>query len=258
MPPSSMPRPVRSNETVNGRVTVVGSINADYVLNIARRPRSGETVTGAKVEIHDGGKGANQAVAVARCGARVTMIGCVGSDPEGERRVTGLRAEGIDVTYIHRSETLPTGAAFVTVTPDGENAIIVADGANADLTVVEVEKAARAITGADVLVVQLEIPIATVCRAIELAGPSTSVLLNCAPYRPLPKEIMTSVVIVVANEVEATRLAQTPVSSVASARRAARAIVSNGWRSVVITLGPEGAVVLAPDIDVHVPSRSAR
>src|ERR671911_2081248 len=139
-------------------VFVVGSINQDFVLSVERRPEPGETITEAQLSKSNGGKGANQAAAAALLGAGVTFLGRVGDDGFGEPLVEALADKGVDTSLIEASPHSSTGTAFITVTPDGENAITVAPGANRRLTVEDVDTASEAITEARVLVAQMEIP----------------------------------------------------------------------------------------------------
>lgn len=238
-------------------VVVVGSINVDYVMSVARAPVPGETVSDAVLELHPGGKGANQAVAVARCGAAVELVGCVGADSVGQSRVDSLAAEGVGTAYVQRAANALTGVAFIVLTPDGENAIIVAPGANAELKPMDVEEATAVLRDAKVLVAQLEVPIASVNRAAQLAGPDTVFVLNCAPYRPLSTELMKRVDILVGNETEAAGLVGRRVAGVSEATIAATELQELGARAVVITLGPDGAVVAAPDMTRHIPAPAA-
>lgn len=236
------------------RVVVVGSINVDYVMSVGRRPAPGETVSDGVLELHPGGKGANQAAAAARCGAAVEMVARVGADPIGQVRIDDLAAEGVGTAHARRVANALTGVAFITLTPDGENAITTALGANAELTREDVEEAAALIGTASVLVAQLEVPLAAVVRAVQLAGPETLVLLNCAPYRPLPAGLLGRVDVLVVNESEAAGLAGRSFDGVQGAREVAVALRALGPRAVVVTLGREGAVVLAPEVDQHVPA----
>ena len=174
-------------------MVVVGSINIDYVMSVERRPAPGETVGDAVLKLYPGGKGANQAVAAALCGASVEMVARVGSDPNGQARIGDLVVKGIGTSCVRSAAGAPTGVGFITLTPDGENAITVAPGANAELTTEDVEAAGDLIGGAAVLVAQLEVPLAAVIRAAALAGRETIFLLNCAPYRPLPNELLERV-----------------------------------------------------------------
>src|SRR3712207_4612335 len=163
-------------------VFVLGSINQDFVLRVERRPNPGETVTDAELSTHNGGKGANQAAAAAFLGASVAFLGRVGDDEFGEPLVRALEEKGIDTSLVERASGEATGAAFITVTPDGENAITVAPGANRSLTPEDVDAASEAIGDTRVLVAQMEIPVETVLRAVGLAAEmGTRPLVNLAP-----------------------------------------------------------------------------
>ncbi|MBA2693047.1 MAG: ribokinase, partial [Rubrobacter sp.] len=151
-------------------IVVVGSINRDFILKVGRRPNPGETVTNAVLSPHDGGKGANQSAAAARLGASVSFLGCVGDDGIGGPLVEALSEKGVDTSLVKIAEGVATGAAFITVTPDGENAITVAPGANRSLTPDDVDGVADTIRGSRVLVAQMEIPLETVERAVEVAA----------------------------------------------------------------------------------------
>ena len=170
-----------------GRVFVMGSINQDYVLVVDRRPGAGETVTGATLDIRPGGKGANQAVAAAVWGAAVSLLARVGDDGAADTQRRDLSARGVDVSLVKQTAGTATGAAFITVTPDGENAVTVAPGANGMLRAADVDDAADLIAGSAVLVAQLEIPLEAVAAAVEACGPHTHVLLNAAPAAPAPR-----------------------------------------------------------------------
>src|SRR2546422_6291408 len=160
-------------------VVVIGSANTDLVIRVRRLPHPGETVTGGRFEIVAGGKGANQAVAAARAGARVTFIASVGCDPFGDAALNGLRRERINTRYVARSPATPSGVALIMVGQRGENLIAVAPGWNEELLPRHIDAALPVIRAAQCLVVQLEIPLATVHRAIELANRhNVPVLLN--------------------------------------------------------------------------------
>jgi ribokinase len=239
----------------SGGVAVVGSVNVDYVLHVERRPSGGETVGGATLEIHPGGKGANQAVAVARSGAPVEMVACVGADADGELRMSQLAGEGVGLQHVRRAGTAATGAAFVSLTPDGENAIVVAPGANALLAPEDVDAALDLLGGASVLVAQLEVPVETVARAITAARPETLVVLNIAPFRQLPRDLLGRVDVLVANEGEALALLGLDAPGPAaepSPREMAEAIRDLGPRAAVVTLGARGAYVSAPGLSLAI------
>ena len=171
---------------MSGRVVVVGSINTDYVIAADRLPQPGETVLGGRLGVHPGGKGANQAVAAARAGAEVAFIGAVGSDTAGDEAVTALAAEGIDVSRIRRVDR-PTGAAIIAVGPRGENQIVVAPGANLEVTEADAAVAAE-VAGTDGIVVTgLEIPMAAVIAAtIGAAAHRMRAIVNPAPRTHCP------------------------------------------------------------------------
>ncbi len=236
-------------------VVVVGSINVDQVVRIEHRPGPGETVDDSTIEYHSGGKGANQAVAAARCGASVAMVGRVGDDPPGHAQRAALSEEALDVSCVAVTEGVPTGLAIVMVTPDGENSIIVTPGANRFLAPTDIDAAAPLIADAKVLVAQLEVPVETVEHAVAGAGAQSVVVLNSAPFRELPAPVLAATTVLVANGVEAAALAGRPVGNPDDAFDAATRIVSLGPRYAVVTLGPLGAVVLGARERAHVPAR---
>lgn len=185
---------------VTGHVVVVGSINIDLVVHADRLPAPGETVLGGRFAMHDGGKGANQAVAAARAGARVTVIGAVGTDEYGARGIAALQAEGIDISRVRRVAE-PTGVAIVAVGTRGENQIVVASGANAVIGLDEGDR--ELISHADVLLTSLEVPVATVVDALHAAHASgVTAILNPAPAHALPAEVLAMGPILTPNEHE--------------------------------------------------------
>lgn len=237
-----------------GAVVVVGSVNVDYVLHVSRRPEGGETVAAARLELHPGGKGANQSVAVARLGAGVELIARVGDDAAGRGRVAELRAEGVGVALVSPTSGVPTGTAVILLTPDGENSIVVAPGANAALRAEDLDVGGGALDDAAVVLMQLEVPLAVVARAAELAGPATTVVLNAAPYRELPPELLARVDVLVVNQSEAGALVGRRVEGVEAARAVAAECRRLGPRAVVVTLGAEGAVAAGDGLELHVPA----
>ena len=236
-------------------VFVVGSINQDFVLKVEQRPQPGETVTDAELSLHNGGKGANQAAAAALLGASVTMLGRVGSDDLGDPLVRALEEKGVDTTFVEAAEDESTGAAFITLTPDGENAITVAPGANRRIRSEDIDAASEAIGEAEILVAQMEVSAETVGRAVEIAGEvGTRVLVNLAPPMELPNETLAKLDPLVVNEHEATFLLSEKVEGVEGARSAAPDLLSFGPRSVVITLGADGAVYAEGEASEHIPA----
>jgi ribokinase len=223
-------------------VFVAGSINQDFVLNVKRRPAPGETVTDARLATHNGGKGANQSAAAALLGASVAFLGRVGDDGFGGPLVRSLADKGVDTTLVQEASDSSTGAAFITVTPDGENAITVAPGANRRLTAEDVDDASESIEEAKVLVAQMEIPPEVVLRAVEVAASGTRVLVNLAPPFGVPRRLLEKVDPLVVNEHEAAFLLGERVEGVDGALDAAPKLLSLGPGSIVVTLGEDGAV----------------
>jgi len=223
-------------------VCVVGSINMDLVVCAPRFARPGETVLGDTFDVHPGGKGANQAVAASRMGAQVSFVGCLGDDDFGSNLRGCLTSEGVDITKVRTCEKVRTGVGIITVTPDGENSIVVAPGANARFNNEDVENASSAIADADVLILQAEVPVETNLRAIEIAKKAnTAVLLNAAPAVGLPTALLRNVDALVVNRDEASTIVGDEEREV-SPSGLARRLASFGPDRVVVTLGAEGAL----------------
>jgi ribokinase len=239
------------------KVVVVGSLNMDLVVRAAHLPAQGETILGGEFLMIPGGKGANQAVAAARLGAEVAMVGRVGNDGFGQALRTNLAGESIDVTHIRTDPAASTGVALITVDDSGQNTIVVVSGANMRLTPAEVEAAFTQIGQFDVVMMQLESPIACVETASRLARQAGArTILNPAPARPLPGSLLEQIDILVLNETEASLLSGVGVSEIEGADRAARQLISQGIGSVVITLGERGALLVAgkEDEPLHFPA----
>ncbi len=227
-----------------GRVLVVGSLNMDLVIRTERVPKEGETLIGETFERFPGGKGANQAVAAARLGAHVSMIGAVGADPFGDELVAGMRQDGIDVGGVLRLAQTPTGVACILLERSGQNRIIVVAGANYALDPEWITHSRSAFEQADVVLIQLEVPMTVVERAIELASSAdVPVILNPAPAQSLSPEVLHQVSVLTPNEVEASQLTGRTVLGLDDAKEAARELLAMGVGSVVVTLGEQGAVV---------------
>lgn len=226
------------------RVVVVGSANMDMVVRAPRIPRPGETVVGSQFVMVPGGKGANQAVAAARLGAHVTFVARVGNDLFGDHNLEGYQHEGIDCRFIVRDEETPSGVALIAVDAEGQNAIVVAPGANMRLTPEDVERAEEAIAKADVVLAQLEVPIPAVTRTAELAHRhGKRMILNPAPapQQPLPAELLRHVDILTPNETEAQALCNAP--DYASPESMGQALRALGVPVIIITLGEEGVLL---------------
>ncbi len=223
-------------------IVVVGSLNEDLTVRVPRLPAPGETVLGHDHFRDTGGKGANQAVAAARLGRRVAMVGMVGSDPAGSKLIDALQGAGVEATAVGRSDAAGTGMAVITVDGSGENTIVVSPGANAMLSPGDLEAAAGLLTEAAVTLLQLEVGTDVVERAIELSG--GRVVLNPAPAQTLSEELLGSVDVLVPNQTELALLADGPIPerSGDAIRLAGRL---DGPGAVVVTLGAGGALVVA-------------
>ncbi len=225
------------------RICVVGSINMDLVVSTPALPVPGQTVLGGPFRTFAGGKGANQAVAAARAGGHVAMVGCVGADSYGMILRKELVDNCVDVSNVHIREGVATGVALIAVDPTGQNTIVVAPGANATLTLADIEQAASIISTSAVLVLQLEVPLPIVVRAAELARKSgTRVVFNPAPAMPLDNTLLKLADVLVPNETEAATLTGLQPDGWTVAEHMAHALRSRGPQSVVITLGERGAV----------------
>ena len=226
---------------MSGNVLVIGSINIDLVVTSDRLPRPGETVLGGRFAVHDGGKGANQAVAAARAGAQVTMIGAVGTDAHGDRALAALDAEGIDTTRIRRLDDQPTGVAIIAVGPRGENQIVVAPGANGTLNLDAEDHAA--IGAADVLLTNHEIPAEASLDALRAAAAAgVTAILNPAPARALSAEVLALGPILTPNEHELIVAIGNDETGAALDELASR---NRG--PIVVTQGPAGALLADGD-----------
>ncbi|NLS95710.1 MAG: ribokinase [Planctomycetaceae bacterium] len=239
----------------NARIVVVGSVNTDMVVKSERIPGPGETVTGGTFVMPAGGKGANQAVAAARLGVQVTLVARVGDDMFGRQAIENFKEEGILTDHVVLDPDNATGVALILVDQAGENCISVAPGANFAITTADVDAAADVIRKADVVLLQLEIPMAVVEHTAALAAEAgVPVILDPAPAAPLPAGLLPNVSVLTPNESEAERLTGIAVTDEASARQAAGKLLEAGARHVIITLGTKGALVQGPDLDALVPS----
>jgi ribokinase len=233
----------------SARIVVVGSANTDMVVRVPSLPRPGETVIGGAFFTARGGKGANQAVAAARAGGEVALIACLGDDTLGDETLDALTREGIAVHAVRRMSGTPSGVALILVDERGENSIAVAPGANALLTPEQVAECAALLTSNDVLLVQLETPLESVLAAARTASRvGARVILNPAPARELPDELLRLVSVLTPNEAEAARLAGISMDEGGRLENAATALLRRGVGAVVITLGAAGAYVAAGEL----------
>ncbi|MCI0548092.1 MAG: ribokinase [Candidatus Rokubacteria bacterium] len=237
------------------RIVVVGSANVDYALALARLPRPGETVSGGSLLVNLGGKGANQATAAARGGGEVALIGCVGDDAAGREVRRSLADEGVDVSGLMLTAEAATGAALILVGADGQNMIGVAPGANHRLRVEAMAVHAPAIRTADVVLCQLETPLAVVRWVLaEARTHGVTTVLDPAPVQPLDDELLGLVNYLTPNAGEAGALAGLEVSDLASARAAARRLCARGVSTAVVTLGGAGCLAAREEAAVHFPA----
>lgn len=224
-----------------GKLVVLGSINADHILNIEQFPRPGETVIGKQYKVAFGGKGANQAVAAGRSGADIAFIACVGADDIGERVRQQLASDRIDTQPIEAIADSTTGVALIFVNAEGENVIGIDAGANAAVTPDYLARYQQKVIDADALLMQLESPLETVIAAASLAKQhQTQVILNPAPARELPDDLLATIDMITPNETEAQRLTGIAVNDDNDAARAAEALHDKGIATVIITLGSRG------------------
>lgn len=237
-----------------GRVVVVGSSNTDMTVQVPRIPQPGETVLGGEFYTSGGGKGANQAVAAVRAGAEVAFVGRTGQDVFGQEARDRLDEEGIDTTYLVETSETASGVALIVVDEEGENAISVAPGANGRLTPEDVESAEPALAVADVLLVQLEIPIESVAHAVEMGrAHGLTTILDPAPARDLSEDLLKHISLIVPNELEAGVITGYEGQTAERCELAVRRFQELGVPAVVITRGPEGAYVAEGEGRFRVP-----
>ncbi|MFM8876619.1 MAG: ribokinase [Anaerolineae bacterium] len=223
-------------------VLVIGSLNADLVVKSPRFPQPGETISGDDLQIIPGGKGANQAVAAARQGVKTTMVGRVGSDSFGPFLVDNLKSNNVDTSQVLKTDSA-TGTAIIVVDANGQNSIVLSPGANGMVTPADVDSASFSNSG--LLLLQLEIPTPTVLRAAQRAREhGMQVILNPAPAKSLPAELLSNVDILIPNESELALLTGLPVTDASSAEVAAKEILKQGVKTVIVTLGSKGALLV--------------
>jgi len=226
------------------RIAVLGSSNTDMIVKLPSLPGPGETVIGGTFSIAAGGKGANQAVAAARAGAKVTFISRVGNDSFGQQSIAGFKSEGVDTAHVGIDAGAASGIALILVDQSGENCIGVASGANAGISVKDIENALDVIGSAEIFLTQLEVPPEAVEAAVSGAHQAgVPVILNPAPAQPLPVGILKRVSVLTPNEREAEQLTGTSIRDDAGTVQAARSLLQRGVQSVVITLGVRGAYI---------------
>lgn len=221
-------------------VVVVGSANLDLVARTPRLPKPGETVTGSNYFEFCGGKGANQAIAASRAGARTAFIGALGNDHAGETLLAAFKNDNVDISAV-RVVSAPTGRALIGVSDDGENSIIVIPGANHAITIDDLEMNAEIIASAKVLLCQLEVPLEVVQRAFELAGENSLRILNPAPAQSLSKDLLQLVDVITPNEHEMMLLG------------GPQGLLKHGVKTIIVTQGARGALMIAKNGETQIP-----
>ncbi len=233
-----------------GRILIVGSSNTDMVVKTSKFPAPGETIIGGEFLMNPGGKGANQAVAAKRLGGDVTFIGKRGTDIFGKQAVEILEQEGINTDYIISDTQNPSGVALITVDAKGENVIVVAPGANANLFPADLTAIDRLLQDSDIILLQLEIPLETVIYVAGLSvGKQKRVILNPAPAQTLPDSLLKDLFMITPNEREAEQLTGVKVIDTDSAKRAALLLKEKGVQNIIITMGAAGAFVLSNEYE---------
>ena len=234
--------------TTKPKICVVGSCMIDLISRVPRLPRLGETMFGHEFHMGYGGKGANQAVMAAKLGAQVTMVAKVGRDVFGEGTLNNLREQGIDTGRVLFDDHLFSGVAPIFVDDNARNFIVIVPGANSGLSPADAQAAREVILAADILICQLEIPVETTLEAFRIAkGGNVRTILNPAPGAAIPDELLQLADICAPNETETELLTGMPVGTPAEAEAAARKLLARGTRTVILTLGERGAMVVNED-----------
>ena len=229
-------------------MVVLGGVNTDYLVKGERLPKAGETLEGMEFQEAPGGKGANQAVAVQRLGCRSALIARIGPEDRGTRMLGQIAAEGVDVTFVRRDDRAATGVALIMVDGSGEKQILTAPGANRRLTEADVAAAEEIIARSDVLLAQLEVPLAAVTLAFRLArSAGARTVLDPAPAVPLPDDLLQMTDVIRPNASEAETLTGVPVRDRASAGQAARVLLDRGAGAAIVQSGGAGNLLVTSD-----------
>ncbi len=238
-----------------GKIVVIGSSNVDFIMKMAQLPRRGETITDAVFLQTFGGKGANQALAAARAGGRVSFVNCVGDDSYGTAIKENMSSAGIDTRFVFQEREVASGTALVMIGEGGDNYLSVAPGANYALTPAHIDQATALLSESALVMLQCEIPPDTLAHVFEVAGKlERPLMLNLAPARPIPTWALPLLTYLIVNESEASFLCDCPVDSLAQAAQAAEQLRLLGPRVVVVTLGDVGAYVCCDKGTFHVPA----
>jgi ribokinase len=236
-------------------ILVIGSTNTDMVIKADHLPAPGETILGGNFFMNSGGKGANQAVAAKRLGGDVTFIAKTGNDIFGASALQLFKEEGIHTDHMVTDPENPSGVALITIDKNGENCIAVASGANATLSLADLEPAIDLIKGASIILMQLEIALETVTYVAEIAAANgCKVILNPAPACSLAESLLQHIAIITPNKREAEMLAGISLTDIESVKAAAKIIRAKGVETVIITLGAQGAFISNKDMEVLIPA----
>ncbi len=239
---------------MSGRIAVVGSNMVDLISYVIRMPDRGETVEAPDFHMGCGGKGANQAVAAAKLGADVLMVTKVGDDAFADTTIANFRRFGVDTTWVEKVPGCSSGVAPIFVEPSGENSILIIKGANAHLLPADVDRAAEDLKRCDLILMQLEVPLETVYHTIAFAARNgIETILNPAPAVPLDLARISTLTFLTPNQSELALLTGLPVGDEAEAIAAARSLVARGVRTVIVTLGSRGALMVTADAVKHIP-----
>jgi ribokinase len=242
--------------TVMSNIVVIGSVNTDMVIKTKHIPVPGETVLGGQFMILGGGKGANQAVAAARLGGKVSFVSKLGRDVFGEKMLQNLKNECINIDHITIDPIQPSGVAMITVDDKGENTIVVAPGANATLSITDVQNAIDVIKSSEIILVQLEIPRETVIEVVTIAKAyNIKVILNPAPACELPDALFKDLYLMTPNRKEAEMLSGININTLDEYDKAAAIIIQKGTKNLVITAGGSGAFVYTEEFTGQVPAQ---
>lgn len=235
------------------KIVVIGCLHTDFTVKVKTIPRIGESVLGKSFKRSPGGKGANQAVAAARLGADVVLIGRVGADVFGKELIKNLRENGIDTKYIIEDSETYTGLALIMVDEDGDNILAVASGADMRIRKEDIDRAEEIIKLSDILLIQLETPLQIVEYAINIAfNKGVKVLLNPAPAQKLSKDLLKKVYVLIPNEKEAELLSNVKIKDLNSSKISAKKLLENGTENIVITLGKNGSIIATKEETVHI------
>ena len=238
------------------KIVVIGSTNTDMVVKARTLPKPGETVIGDKYFTNLGGKGANQAVAASRLGGTVSFVTKVGEDDFGKRAFEQFKNEGIDTSYVYSDSEKSSGVALITLSKEGENSIVVAPGANDNLTEKCINKTLTDLKSADIVLIQMEIPLKTVEYAIEIAkAHKIKVILNPAPAKKISDNALKGLYMITPNESEAEILTGIKVKDEGTARAACNLLREQGIEVIIITLGSSGAFVLCNEFIGLIPGK---